>query len=74
MEINLESFLFYILLIDALAANYFAWYNGENWWNKHLQLISRYFPLARGWTTYYLVLVIIMGIMLVRLNALVVPF
>ena len=74
MDINIESIIFYLLFIDALGANLLAWSNGQRWWQKHFRLMSRYFPLVRGWTTYYLVLVLLMGIMLYRLDALVVPF
>ncbi len=73
MEINLESIIFYILLIDALGANYMAWSGKQSWWQKHLAPIARFIPLAKGWTSYYLVLVLLMGIMLYRLDALVLP-
>lgn len=74
MDINLESFIFYLLLIDAIGANLLAWSSGERWWHQHLRLISRYFPMVRGWTTYYLALVLLLGIMLYRLEALVLPW
>lgn len=74
MEWNLESILFYVLLIDAIGANILAWSGGQRWWQRNMNFIARYMPLARGWTVYYLILVIIMGAMLVRLNALIVPF
>jgi len=71
---TLESILFYILLIDAIGANLMAWGGGQRWWQQNLSLFARYLPLARGWTTYYLLLVVIMGIMLFRLGALVLPW
>lgn len=71
---NIESIIFYLLLIDAIGANLLAWGGGQAWWQKHLAPLSRFMPLARGWTTYYLVLVIIMGIMLCHNDILVVPF
>ena len=74
MEINIESLIFYVLLIDAIGANLLAWGGGQTWWQRHLNVIARYFPLSRGWTTYYFVLVLIMGIMLNRFDALVIPF
>lgn len=70
METNIETIIFIILLIDALMANLLAWGGAKTWWNRNFRIISRYFPLTRGWTTYYLVLVLIMGIMLIRLDAL----
>lgn len=74
MEINIESIIFYLLLMDALGANYLAWSGKQSWWQQHLAPIARFIPLARGWTTYYLTLVLMMGTMLYRLGALVVPF
>lgn len=70
---NIESIIFYILLIDALGANWLAWSNKQSWWQKHLAPIARFIPLAKGWTSYYLFLVLLMGIMLIRLDALVLP-
>lgn len=57
---NIEIVIFYLLLIDSIVANLLAWF-GEVWYLKHFRLMSRYFPLTRGWTTYYLVLVLIIG-------------
>lgn len=74
MEFNLESIIFYLLLIDAIGANILAWSTSTQWWHQHMPVISRYFPMVRGWTTYYLILIVLMGIMLYRLDALVVPF
>lgn len=70
----IESIIFYLLLIDAIGANLLSWGGGQTWWQKHLAPVARFMPLARGWTTYYLVLVITMGIMLYTNNILVVPF
>ncbi|MDA8597011.1 hypothetical protein N9L26_01600 [Candidatus Pacebacteria bacterium] len=73
MELSLESIIFYLLLIDALGANLLAWSGQQTWWQRAYSPIARHLPLARGWTTYYLLLVIIMGILLFRLDALVLP-
>ena len=70
----IESIIFYLLLIDALGANLLAWGGGQKWWQKQLSPIARFVPLARGWTTYYLVLVVVMGIMLYKNGILVLPF
>lgn len=61
MDFSLVAIIFYILLIDSIGANLVAWGGGENWWNKHFHIISRYFPVAKGWTTYYLILVVFIG-------------
>lgn len=73
ININIETIIFYILLIDAIGANLMAWGGAQKWWQVHLTPIARFLPLAKGWTTYYLILVLIMGIMLYRLDALVLP-
>lgn len=70
----LESIVFYILLIDAVGANFLAWSGGQRWWQQHFAPIARFIPLARGWTTYYLIIVLIMGIMLHYNDILVLPF
>lgn len=71
MEWNIESIIFYLLLIDALGANLLAWSGGQRWWQRNMNVIARYLPLARGWTVWYLTLVLIMGILLHRADALV---
>ena len=55
--------IFYILLIDALAANILAYF-GRRWYTKHLRVFSRLFPPAKGWSLYYLVLVLFIGYIL----------
>ncbi len=52
--------VFYLLLIDSVSANLFAWF-GQRWYFKHFRIFSRWFPLASGWTLYYLVLVLWIG-------------
>jgi hypothetical protein len=66
MNYSLEAIVFYILLIDSIGANLCAWSGGDKWYHRHFRIISRYFPMTRGWTTYYLILVIWMGVMLYR--------
>ncbi len=56
--------IFYLLLIDSIGANLMAWSNGQRWFQRHFRIFSRYFPLTRGWTTLYLILVIFIGIIL----------
>lgn len=59
----IESLIFYLLLIDSVAANLIAWFE-KDWFIKHFRFISGIFPLAKGWTTYYLVLVLFIGYVL----------
>lgn len=61
----IETVIFYLVLIDALSANILAWI-GEGWYLHHFRHISRYFPVAKGWTAYYLVLVLWIGWLLMR--------
>lgn len=63
---RIELIIFYVLLLDALAANLFAWFGDDKFYSKKFRLISRYFPLARGWTTLYLLLVLFIGAVLYR--------
>ena len=61
MDISLLEIVFYLLLIDSIGANILSWGGAQNWWNKHLPFISRHLPITRGWTTYYLLLVLFIG-------------
>lgn len=56
--------LFYILLFDALGANLLAWSGKQKWWHQQVPMLAKHFPLAKGWTTYYLVLVLLFGYMI----------
>lgn len=66
--------IYIILLLDAFMANYLAWSDKQHWWQKNLGNFAEYFPLARGWSMYYLVLVGVMGIILWHTDLLVLPF
>ncbi|HEV8666370.1 MAG TPA: hypothetical protein VN665_00795 [Candidatus Paceibacterota bacterium] len=57
---TIEAIIFYLLLLDSVTANFVAYF-GRRWYVQHFRLISRLFPLAKGWTTYYLVLVLWIG-------------
>jgi hypothetical protein len=61
MEIIIFKVMFWLLLIDSLGANFMAWSNGDKWYHKHFRLMSRYFPMTKGWAVYYLILVLIIG-------------
>lgn len=52
--------VFWLLLLDSVVANIVAW-GFKGWYFKHFRLISRWFPAAKGWTTYYLFLVLWVG-------------
>lgn len=71
---NLESIIFYVLLLDASAALMLAVWGGRAWWQGLSPSLSQQFPLTKGWTGLYLAIVILMGIILVRNDLLVLPF
>jgi len=71
MPITFEILVFIILLIDSLAANAVVWLGGQKWYAHTFKTFSRWFPLAKGWTTWYLILVLWMGYMLWRSGQLV---
>lgn len=59
----LTSIIFYLLLIDSVCANIIAWFE-KDWFVKHFRFVSKYFPMAKGWTLYYLILVLFIGCIL----------
>ncbi len=64
----LEAIIFYLLLIDAVGANIVAWTGiGEKMFTKYT-FFTKYFPVTKGWTLYYLILVLWVGSALVRLD------
>jgi len=63
--VSVEVIIFYFLLLDSLGAVAVAWL-GHDWYAKHFRIFSRYFPATKGWTFYYLVLVLWIGSILYR--------
>ena len=61
---DIEVIVFFLLLVDSISGNLIAWTSEGKWYRKNFRIISRYFPATRGWTTYYLILVLWMGLML----------
>jgi len=57
---SLPTIIFALLLIDSISANLVMFF-GEQWYTKHFRIVSRYFPPARGWALYYLILVLWIG-------------
>ncbi|PIR87516.1 MAG: hypothetical protein COU11_00040 [Candidatus Harrisonbacteria bacterium CG10_big_fil_rev_8_21_14_0_10_49_15] len=53
--------IFAVLLLDSLAANLIAYGSGQKWYSKNFRTLSRAFPITKGWTTYYLILVLWLG-------------
>lgn len=52
--------IFWLLLLDSLIANYIAWSKSKDFYNK-MKFFKRFMPLTKGWTVWYLVLVLIIG-------------
>lgn len=65
---SIESILYYLVFLDALFAVLVAWSGRGEILNKKIGFVSRSFPITRGWTLYYLVLVLWVGYALTRLD------
>jgi len=74
MESLWISLLYYLILFDAVFANVIAFSAGQVLWERAAAPLARYFPLRRGWTAYYLLLLLIIGYLLVQLDWLYLPF
>jgi len=68
MKFSFEVVVFFILLIDSVTVSLIAWLGGGYRW--YPKALSRYFPLAKGWSTYYLILVLWVGFLLYRFRIL----
>ena len=70
MELSIIVIIFWLLLIDSIGANLFTWLGGGKWYTEHFRIVSRYFPAVKGWTTYYLILVLYIGYLLSKFGVL----
>lgn len=61
MSHTVLTIIFYLLLIDSVAATIAAWVKDGKFWKKKFRLFSRYFPITKGWTALYLVLTLFIG-------------
>jgi hypothetical protein len=68
MTFSIEMIIYYLVLIDAVSATTAAWTGYGAVMNRRFSIFGVYFPITRGWTTYYLVLVIWIGYALARLG------
>jgi len=69
IDVSFEVVIFFVLLIDAVVANIVAWLKPQ-WYRSRFGIISRYFPVTKGWTTYYLILVLWIGYLLIKFGVL----
>ncbi|MDH5442617.1 MAG: hypothetical protein OEX08_03410 [Candidatus Nomurabacteria bacterium] len=60
--------IFIILLVDSIGANLTSWL-GAKWYTKHFRIMSRYFPASKGWSAWYLFLVLLIGWILMQVGA-----
>ena len=67
MVYTIESIIFYLILIDAIATNIVAWFFGK-WYKKSAKGWAKHFPVTKAWATWYLVLVLWIGYALFRLG------
>ncbi len=70
MEFSIYSIIFYLLLIDSVGAVLLSLGYGKELYIKHFRIFSRHFPVTKGWTIYYLILVILYGITLYKFGEL----
>lgn len=68
MTPTFEAILYYLILADAIFANITVWSTFGTELTKRYGIFAKYFPITRGWTTYYLVLVLWLGWALARLG------
>ncbi|MCF7831728.1 MAG: hypothetical protein K9M36_02495 [Candidatus Pacebacteria bacterium] len=52
--------IFFILLADSIIANVIA-FLGKRWYVEHFQILSRWLPMSKIWTMWYLMLVLWIG-------------
>jgi hypothetical protein len=69
MALGLEGIIYYLVLVDSVGANIMAW-AFPGWYKKNYRGLWKHFPATKGWTTWYLVLVLWVGFGLYRLGML----
>jgi hypothetical protein len=70
MKITIETIIYIVVLFDAISATVLAWSRYGTTLNNKFGLFTKHFPITRGWTTYYLLLVLWLGWAFVRLGVL----
>lgn len=56
----LREIIFWLLVVDSVSCNLIIWFE-KAWYLRHFRIVSRLFPAAKGWTTWYLILVVWIG-------------
>lgn len=66
MAMGVEAIIYYLVLLDAIGANVVALFFPRAFKSK--KGIWKHFPITKGWTIWYLILVIWVGYGLNRLG------
>ena len=66
MELSLEKILWFLVFIDSISTNIIVWFFPQ-WYEKKFNKMSKYFPAPKGWSTWYLILVLWIGYALFRI-------
>ncbi len=62
METNLIiQIVFYLVLLDAAGAVFVSYFGFSKWFHDKFPRLTKYFPITKGWTTVYLILILIIG-------------
>ena len=66
MELSLEKILWFLVFIDSISTNIIVWFFPQ-WYEKKFNKMSKYFSATKGWSTWYLILVLWIGYALFRI-------
>ncbi len=66
---SIKTVIFYLLLADSISCNLMVVF-GAKWYIQHFRVFSRWFPPAKGWALYYLILVLWIGFLLFQTHQL----
>ncbi|MDP4039721.1 MAG: hypothetical protein Q8P57_04035 [Candidatus Pacearchaeota archaeon] len=69
MAFNFEALIWYIFLIDSIGANILSLFF-HKWYKKNCKGFYKHFPSAKGWSLFYLFLVLWIGWLLIQLGVL----
>lgn len=69
MVLGVEGIIWYLILIDAIGANIMSWFFA-GWYKKNLRWWNKHVPASKGWSVWYLILVLWVGYGLNRLGML----
>jgi hypothetical protein len=55
--------IFWVLLVDSLLALYMSWSGKQesSWYWSKMEFLKKHMPLTKGWTSWYVILVLFIG-------------